>query len=373
MIARSVRDERRWLYSTVAPTLACGLLAAFLAGAVMVTTLRTANWSLTALPSVSDKTAMGAAARTVDHGFHTVRTNAYDGQFYWGIAVDPLATGSVHRAFDKASYRYGHPLYGWLGWLLSGGQARAVPAALAIVGLISLFVAAALAASLGIGRGRHGWEGLFVALNPGLLNAAARDLAEPLAIALLLGAFASLVHRRAVTAWILLALLPLAKEELILVLAAVCLWTLRDRRPKRAAIFATAAIPALLWWTYARIALGAWFTTGTTALGAPLVGWDRAFSGALGHGTATYAGSRLSEIDLAVLAAVLFLIVLGGLAALRLRGALDLAYVGLGAVAVCLADNATLALTTALRNTAFVIALLPFVIATPPPSRSVRA
>ena len=53
---------------------------------------------------------MGAAARTVDPHFHTVHPGAYDGQFYWGIAIDPLATGDVHRSFDNASYRYGHPL-----------------------------------------------------------------------------------------------------------------------------------------------------------------------------------------------------------------------------------------------------------------------
>ena len=70
-----------------------------------------------------DKT--GASA--LDPGFRGVHSAGYDGQFYWGIAVDPLALGSVHRYFDKPSYRYGHPLYGWLGWLVSGGQATAAP------------------------------------------------------------------------------------------------------------------------------------------------------------------------------------------------------------------------------------------------------
>jgi hypothetical protein len=50
------------------------------------------------------------------------------------IAVDPLALASVHRYFDKLAYRYGHPLYGWLGWLLSAGQAAAVPVALSLWG-----------------------------------------------------------------------------------------------------------------------------------------------------------------------------------------------------------------------------------------------
>jgi hypothetical protein len=352
------------------PKLACGLLAVLLSCALMATALRPAGWSLTALPDVSAKTAMGAAARALDPGFHTVRGSGNDGQFYWGIAVDPLANGRVHSGFDKASYRYGHPLFGWLGWLFSAGQAPAVPTALAIIGLICMFLAAATAAGLGVARGGVGWEGLLVALNPGLVNAAAHDLGEPLATALLLGTFASLLRRGRGLTWILLALLPLAKEELILVVLAVCVWELLDQRPRRAATLATAAIPALLWWTYARVTLGGWFTTGVTALGAPLAGWGRSLLGAGDRAAVTRPGSRLSEIGIALLAAALLAIVLGSLPAARRRGPIELAYLGLAAVAVCLAANATSAMTTALRNTAFVFALLPFVIATPRLSRA---
>ena len=208
------------------------MLVAMLA---IAATLSTAGWSLTALPRVDSKTKLGALARAIDPGFHTVHPGAYDGQFYWGIAVDPLATGSAHKAFDKASYRYGHPLYGWLAWLVSGGRARAVPAALALVGLASLFAAATIAAALGLGRGGSGWEGLFVALNPGLLVSATQDLAEPLATALLLGAFAAHARGYRATAWICLALLPLVKEPLGIALAAVVGWELVHRRRRRAA------------------------------------------------------------------------------------------------------------------------------------------
>lgn len=336
--------------------LGCGLLALLVAVIAMVATLRPAGWSLSALPRVDSKTGMGAAARALDPSFRTVHPGAYDGQFYWGIAIDPLATGTLNRAFDKPSYRYGHPLYGWLGWLLSAGRARAVPAALAAIGFVSLFAAAVAAAVLGLGRGRSGWEGLFVALNPGLISSAVNDLAEPLAAALLLGALVALVRRRWAPAWVCLALLPLAKEPLIVVPLAVVLWELGQRRRRFAAGIATAVIPALLWWTYARIHLGAWFTSGDSALGMPLSGWR---SAVLGHG-------RSGDISLTVLVAFLVLLVLGGLRALRARGPVELSYLALATLAVCLAPNATAAFTTATRNTAFLLVLLPFVIATPP-------
>jgi uncharacterized membrane protein (UPF0136 family) len=334
----------------------CGLLAVLVVAVALAVTLRPVGWNLSALPRVDANTGMGAAARALDPGFRTIHPGAYDGQFYWGIAVDPLATGTLPRSFDKASYRYGHPLYGWLGWLASAGRARAVPAALVLIGVASMFVAAAAAVALGLARGRSGWEGLFVVFNPGLIAAVVNDLAEPLAVALLLVALLALVRGRWVPAWICLALLPLAKEPLIVVPLVVAVWELAHGRRRSAARLATTILPALLWWTYMRIDLGAFFTSGDTALGAPLSGWRSAL---LGQG-------RSGGIAVAVLVALLVLLVIAALQAARTRGPVELAYLTLAALAIYLAPNATVAFTTAMRNTAFLLVLVPFVIATPP-------
>jgi hypothetical protein len=203
-----------------------------------------------------------------------------------------------------------------------------------------------------LGRGRSGWEGLFVALNPGLISSAVNDLAEPMAAALILGAFLALVRGKRVAAWVCLALLPLAKEPLIVIPLAVVAWELVQRRRRGALVVATAVIPALLWWAYARIQLGAWFTSGDTALGKPLVGWYRAF---LNQGT-------LGDITIAIF---LVLFLLAALRAFRVRGPAELSYLALAALAVCLAPNATVVFTTAMRNTAFLLVLVPFVIASP--------
>jgi hypothetical protein len=337
-----------------------------LAALAMIPTLRQADWSLTALPRVDSKTKLGADARAVDPGFKTVHPGAYDGQFYWGVAVDPLATGQAHASFDKASYRYGHPLYGWLGWLFTAGWARAAPAALAAIGLVSMFVAAAIAATLGLRRGRSGWEGLFVALNFGLISAAAHDLAEPLAAALLLGALASLVGCRPLLAWICLALLPLAKESLLVVSVAVVAWELGQHRVRCSGRYATTAVPALLWWTYTRVHLGAWFTTGDSALGLPLVGWWHTLFGI------NVRQEHARSVAVGILVSMIIVIALAAVRAIRRRGPVDLSYVALAAIAACLAPNATLAFTTALRNTALLIVLIPFVIAAPQLPGTVR-
>jgi hypothetical protein len=348
---------------------ACGLVALALSGIAIVPSLEPANWSVTALPRVASNTAMGAAARKIDPGFYTVDQDAYDGQFYWGIAIDPLATGTLHGSFDKASYRYGHPLYGWLGWLGSAGQAPAAAAALLAVGLASLLAAAIVAGALGLARGSSGWEGLFVALNPGLLYSAAHDLGEPLAAALLLGALYGYVRGRRALMLGCLVLLPLAKEVLVLVPFALLLWELLRRRlvVARAAPVLASVLPAAAWWTYSRLHLGAWFTTGDNALGAPFAGWRNALHVAgIRSYDPTWSVAQLGEATIVGLAAILGVLAVTALAGLRLRAPVDPIYLALAAVVACLAPNGTQLLRDAFRNTSLLLVLVPFVIASAP-------
>jgi hypothetical protein len=335
----------------------CALLAVVVAGAAMVPLLRSADWNPRVLAHVGPDSRLYLEAKRLDPGFRGVHPAPYDGQFYWGVAVDPLALGPVHRAFDKPSYRYGHPLSGWLGWVLSAGQPTAVPVALLAIGLGSLAVAAALAVRLGIANGGSGREGLFVALNAGLVVAAVNDLAEPLAVALMLGALLSLRARRLTATWACLALLPLAKEPLLIVVAAVVAWELLHRRRRSAAVLATAMIPALLWWIYLRIHLGAWFTTGSSALGLPFVGWSESLLSGRNH---SHSSASIHALAVAALVALLVVLSFGVSRALHLRSPEQMAYLGLAALAACLALNATAEFTTALRNISFLVVLLPF-------------
>ena len=347
----------------------CGVLAVLAALVALIPVLRPVGWDLTALPRVDNNTGMGTAARRVDPGFHTVKTGAYDGQFYWGIAVDPIATGDVHQAFDTASYRYGHPLLGWLGWLLSAGQARAAPAALLAAGLVSLIAAAVAASLLGRTLGRRGWEGLFVAANPGLLYAAVHDLAEPLSAALVLGGLLAYTRGRRLVAAVCFGLLVLSKEQFVLVPLGIAALELIRGRARLRDVWPLAAciVPAACWWVYARLQLGAWFTSGGSALTFPLVGWKRSL---LDAGVGTYSPNGAlnisDEATLVVVAALLILFAVAGVLALRLRGPTDVAFVAIGVVAACLAPIATTLLRDALRNTSVLLTLVPFAIASLP-------
>jgi hypothetical protein len=315
---------------------------------VLAATLRPAGWDVTSLPRVASNTQLGAVAKAIDPGFKVVDRSDYDGQFYWAVAVDPLATGQAHHAVDKPTYRYGHPLLGWLAWLLSGGQAGAAAAALLAACLLALAAAAFLAGELG-GLG----AAAFTVFSPGLLYSAVHGLAEPLVVALVLGA---LVARRPY-ALVCCALAPLAKEQLVVVPIVFALWEIR--RPRRAAMWLAVLLPAIAWWVYARIHLGAWFTTGDTALGAPFAGWRRAIVDA-----GVYAATGADELRLLVLVALLGLLAVAAFFAARAHRRIDAVYLVLAAIAACLAANATESLRDALRNTALLVALVPFVLGT---------
>jgi hypothetical protein len=81
--------------------------------------------------------------------------------------------------------------------------------------------------------------------------------------------------------------------------------------------------------------------------------------------TAGARGETPLRQDLAVLAlALLFVLVLLALLQVRhLRSPVGLTFVALVAIALCLAPNATVAFSTALRNTAFLVLLAPLLIA----------
>jgi hypothetical protein len=349
--------------------LACGSLGVLLAVVSLVPLLRPEGWSLTALPRVSSPgTPMGDRAIAIDPNFKTV-ANAYDGQFYWGIAIDPLAQGYIHQRFDNASYRYGHPLLGWLGWLVSADGARRVPAALLAVCLASMFAAGAAAARLGQMLGRSGWQGLFVALNPGLIFAATHDLTEPLSAALMFGGLIAYLRGRRGVAAVCFALLILSKEQFALVPAGLALWDLfrSRRRFVDAAVLASSILPAAAWWIYARLQLGNWFLSGSWVLGTPLAGWRRTLTDA---GTWSYVRGYYQfltgESILAVVVPLLAVLALAGLSALRLRTPVDVVYLLLGALVACLAWGGTYILRDALRNVSLLLTLVPFVLVAAP-------
>lgn len=285
----------------------------------------------------------------------------YDGAYFYAIARDPLATGHAHELLHEAPYYWGHPGYGWLAWLLSvGGRPRFIPDALLAAGLLAIAVAGVLASFLSSRLGWTPWGGLAIALNPGLLFAVANDTSEPLGTAFLLGGLLAYARGRLGWAAALFAALCLVKEPLVLVPLLIGAWELWRRRG--APLVVLSALPALLWWLYLRVHLGAFpFGSGSSRLAKPFAGWWRALADAAAQswdpGIDT---AQLGQVAVPLIVAVGLAILVASVYALRLRTVVQPAYLALAALYACITSKGVQYPKDLIRELAIVLALLPF-------------
>jgi hypothetical protein len=345
--------------------LVCGLAAAAVAAAGVLASLHRQSWDLTALVRVHDTLPVANLARRDDPDFRLRRGSGfYDGAYFYAVARDPLATGDAHTLIDEAPYRYGHPAYGWVAWLASGGgRPAAVPAALLAVGLVAIFVAGVGASFLAVSLGWSPWGGLAVALNPGLVFAVNVDTTEPLGAALLVFGLLAYRRERRALAFALFVALGFVKEPLVLVPLGIAAWDFwRRRRPP---VLAASVLPVAAWWLYLRIHLGAFpFGRGTQRLTAPFLGWVRALSAAAAQSwNPGIDTAQLGQAAVPLILVVALLILVGAIRALRLRTAVDVALVVLAALYACGSTNAFQYPKDLIREPALVILLVPFVLA----------
>jgi uncharacterized membrane protein YeaQ/YmgE (transglycosylase-associated protein family) len=297
----------------------------------------------TALVNIAGTDPIARYALQADPHFHLVTSHQhYDGVYYYAMARDPFLVGTAHKLIDQAAYRYGHPMNGWLAAILSAGQARAVPIALMVLGLIGLAVAGWATSRLATHFGRSPWGGVIVAVSPGLLFAASVDTTETMGAALIALSFLAWVRHRYVLATVVIAMACLDKEQYVTVPLGLVVWELvewrRSRaRPGQLPVKAVAVVtgPVLLagWYLYVHARLGSWpFHYKAGNFGAPFVGWLDAFrrSQVLAHGG--FNESEIGSVSPTVLMATAVLIVLAVIAARRIATVLDATLIGMAVI-----------------------------------------
>ncbi len=283
-----------------------------------------------------------ANARTRSTRTSRPSSNAYDGQFYWGIAIDPLARGYIHQRFDNASYRYGHPLSAGSAGSSSGDHVaarcrrRCSPSASRRCSRPR-----AGRGTLGQLLGRLRLAGAVRRAQPGLIFAATHDLTEPLSAALMFtGLIAylqgpTLDRGRAVRAPHPLegAVRPRSRPGSPSGISSASGTAHRERRDPRR----RASLPARVWWIYAHHQLGNWFTSGTvvSACRSP-AGGARSSTPACGRTRELLPVPHRRGACSPILIPLLALLTIAGVRALRLRTPVDVVYLLLGLLVVCL-------------------------------------
>lgn len=218
--------------------------------------------------------------------------HGYDGQWFLGLAYDPLLRDRLASTFDMPRYRAGRPLQAMVGWLLAAGRPGAIPAALLLVGPLALGLGSAASGRLLAACGRSRWWGLGFALVPGVAVGVIFATAEPLGLALAVLGLSLALEAHPVASGAAFAGAGLTKESYLVFAGAAALWlllsagagTLRARLAGAALLVGPGVAALGLWWAYvARMIPGsAADASAAGAVGPPLAGWGSALALAAG-------------------------------------------------------------------------------------------
>jgi hypothetical protein len=361
--------------------LGCAAVAVLSAGIAVAAAVRPAGGRPSVLVRMSPVEPMAPLARAADPDFVFVPPSAhYDGVYYYAIARDPLAVGVAHTRIDDAAYRYAHAGYGLLAWLVSVGQAAAVPTALLVLSLGGIGVAAWTASRVADLLGLPPWGGLAVAFSPGLLFAATASTSETVGAALLGTALLAWLRGRWPTAAVTLALLCLTKEMFVLAPLGLALWEWtrgrtgerwRGVRPAQLLTLAAGPVALAAWFGYLRLRFGTWpLTTQQDALAPPGAGWGDTLRRGGELVRAGFAEMQVGSVVVPLLVAAAGLLAVGAGRAAALRTPLDAVYLALTPLVLTLGPLTLLYPKELLRNLAIPLLLLPAVLVTPSRKRS---
>jgi len=197
----------------------------------------------------------------------------YDGQFFLLAAHDPWLRGQAHKHMDVAAYRYQRIMYPWLARLLAFGDPQNIPRALVLVNLFAVAAGACFMGLLCARRGASPLWALFYGFSSGLIIALLRDLAEPAAMAFLIGGFWLYDAKRPWWCALFMACALLSKEVCAIALAAMAVHALSQGNWRGFLAMILAGLPLALWWAYIYYRLGTLpLQGGESNFGIPLAG-----------------------------------------------------------------------------------------------------
>ncbi len=264
--------------------LAVALITLLVYAGVVAVSVRHYRGNLSSLIVLGDR-AVPSEKEPNGYGRHVVvfrDSPGYDGQTYYYVTDDPFLR---RRAF-RSPQRYGRIGYPLLIWALTLGQRDARPVAMIAINLLAVTGVVYLAGLiiLQFGRGTSPWWALAAALNPSLLIAVQKDLAEPMTTALALGGLLLYLRQRVPWAALLFACALLTREVAVLFLLPIIAAEVWARRVRYVAMLLSCVAPYLIWQALVAYSLGQSNAAATQSqFGRPLAGIIAALGAAL-HG-----------------------------------------------------------------------------------------
>lgn len=352
--------------------LRCACVAVAVAAILVLTTISTSGWQPSILVRMGAGEPMAQLASQADPDFRFVNDGAhYDGVYFYAIADDPLATGAAHTLIDKSAYRYGHPGYGWLGWLFSFGQTSAIPLVLLALGLVAIGAAAAGTSLLAAHLGWTPWAGLAVAFHPGLMYSLTALTSETVGAAFLVFALLFWVRGQNIAACATIVALCFTKEPFLLVPFGLAIWEgirwLRDgdtpRLVDRVGLLSVGPVMFIAYYFYLNGRFGEWPFEATEGFFAfPFMGWLQSIREASVFAVNEFFPSQVGAPSGPLLVGAGAAVVYGMFRAVRLRSPIDIPFLLIGLLTLSLQPIHLMYPKDMIREFSIPLLLLVFVI-----------
>jgi hypothetical protein len=168
---------------------------------------------------------------------------AFDGQYFYRVAVAPFATGArvAGVQFDVPALRHQRLGYPVLAWIAAGGDRDRVPGALVATNVAAMFALGLAGGALARASGRHAAWGLLLPCYPGFVYSLGFDLAEITAAAFVAGAIVALGRGRAEIGALLASAAVLTRETAAILPFALLVAAIATRRARDPGARAAAA------------------------------------------------------------------------------------------------------------------------------------
>jgi hypothetical protein len=177
-------------------------------------------------------------------------SRGYDGQWYRLVARDPWLETDVWRSIDDPRLRYRRILIPGIAWALGLAQPEWIDAAyfVTVIGLI--FLGVYFTAEWIREQGQPPWLAAGFAIMPGTLISIDRMVVDIGLYTCIAAALLFWRRRNWIACWLAGMLAFLDREIGLLLITALVLASLHQRAWRRAAVFATAAGPAAIWFLW---------------------------------------------------------------------------------------------------------------------------
>lgn len=201
----------------------------------------------TALYMIGERTPAPAWLEEREPLYRWHGSGGYDGQYFHLLAHAPLDFRALAPLMDRPRMRCQRILVPLTAWLLAGGRAEWIDTAYYAVLLMTLAAGVGWTARLAQHLGASPWWGLAFLALPAALGSIGRLLVDGPLMAALAGFLLFAETGRWRAAWVLAAAAPFVRETgLVLAAAAALAWLSRGSW-RKAALWAAAGIPFLLW------------------------------------------------------------------------------------------------------------------------------